>query len=163
MLLAADGQPFAERGECTAAPVTLSELPQHFVDAALSMEDRRFYSHLGVDPLGILRAVRRNYQAGGHREGGSTITQQLVKMSYLSSAKTLERKAEEAMIAAWLETRLTKDEILERYLNSAYFGEGCFGVRAAAKHLFNKPVGELTVAESALMVALLRAPTQLGQ
>ncbi len=162
VLIAADGQRFAERGECVAEPVTLSELPPHFIDAALSMEDRRFYSHLGVDPLGILRAARRNYEAGSHREGGSTITQQLVKMSYLSSAKTLERKAEEAMIAAWLETQLSKDVILERYLNSAYFGEGCFGVRAAARHLFDKPVGELTIPESALMVALLRAPTQLA-
>jgi penicillin-binding protein 1A len=162
VLIAADGQRFAERGECVAEPVTLPELPQHFIDAALSMEDRRFYSHLGVDPLGIIRAARRNYEAGSHREGGSTITQQLVKMSYLSSAKTLERKAEEAMIAAWLETQLSKDDILERYLNSAYFGEGCFGVRAAARHLFDKPVGELTIPESALMVALLRAPTQLA-
>jgi penicillin-binding protein 1A len=162
VLIAADGQRFAERGECVAEPVTLAELPQHFVDAALSMEDRRFYSHLGVDPLGILRAAHRNYEAGRNREGGSTITQQLVKMSYLSSAKTLERKAEEAMIAAWLETQLSKDDILERYLNSAYFGEGCFGVRAAARHLFDKPVGELTIPESALMVALLRAPTQLA-
>ena len=162
VLIGADGQPFAERGDCVAEPVRLSELPRHFIDAALSMEDRRFYRHLGVDPLGILRAARRNYEAGGHREGGSTITQQLVKMSYLSSAKTLERKAEEAMIAAWLETRLSKDEILERYLNSAYFGEGCFGVRAAARHLFNKAVGDLTVPESAFMVALLRAPTQLA-
>jgi penicillin-binding protein 1A len=162
VLLAADGQPFARRGDCIAAPVALTELPRHLIDAALSMEDRRFYRHLGVDPLGILRAARRNYETGSHREGGSTITQQLVKMSYLSSAKTLERKAEEAMIATWLETRLTKDQILERYLSSAYFGEGCFGVRAAAQHLFNKPVGELTIAESALLVALLRAPTQLA-
>jgi len=162
VLIGADGQTFASRGDCVAGPVALHELPQHFVDALLSMEDRRFYSHFGVDPRGILRAARRNYKAGGRREGGSTITQQLVKMSYLSSAKTLDRKAEEALLAAWLETRLTKDQILERYLNSAYFGEGCFGVRAAARHLFGKPVEALSVPESALMVALLRAPTQLS-
>jgi penicillin-binding protein 1A len=161
VLLAADGKPFAKRGDCMAAPVTIDELPQHFIDALVAMEDRRFYSHLGVDPFGILRAARRNYAAGGTREGGSTITQQLVKMSFLTSARTLERKIEEAMLAIWLELRLSKAEIIERYLNSAYFGEGCFGVRAAARHFFNKPVGELDLWESALMVALLRSPTQL--
>ena len=162
VLLTADGQPFAKRGDCMAAPVTIDELPQHFIDALVAMEDRRFYSHLGVDPFGILRAARRNYAAGGTREGGSTITQQLVKMSFLTSAKTLERKIEEAMLAMWLELRLTKAQIIERYLNSAYFGEGCFGARAAGKHFFNKPVGELDLWESALMVALLRSPTQLA-
>lgn len=161
LLLDAKGQPFAKRGDCVAAPVTIAEMPRHLVDALVAMEDRRFYSHLGVDPLGIFRALRRNYAAGGTREGGSTITQQLVKMSYLSSKRTMERKVEEALLAAWLEMRLSKDEILERYLNSAYFGEGCFGVRAAAKHFFGKPVGEVTVPEAALMVALLRSPTQL--
>ena len=161
VLIDAKGQPFAKRGDCVAAPVTLAELPPHMVDALVAMEDRRFYSHLGVDPLGIIRAMRRNYAAGGTREGGSTITQQLVKMSYLSNKRTIERKVEEALLATWLELRLSKDEILERYLNSAYFGEGCFGVRAAAKHFFNKPVGEVSVPEAALMVALLRSPTQL--
>ena len=162
VLLGADGQTFARRGDCMASPVTIDELPRHFIDALVAMEDRRFYSHLGVDPLGIMRAARRNYAAGGTREGGSTITQQLVKMSFLTSAKTLERKLEEAMLAVWLEMRLSKDQILERYLNSAYFGEGCFGARAAARHFFNKPVGELNLWESALMVALLRSPTQLA-
>jgi penicillin-binding protein 1A len=162
VLLAADGQPFAKRGDCMAPPVKIDELPRHFVDAVLAMEDRRFYSHFGIDPLGILRAAKRNYDAGGTREGGSTITQQLVKMSFLTSARTLERKLEEALLAMWLELRLTKDQILERYLSSAYFGEGCFGTRAAAQHFFNKPVGELNLWESALMVALLRSPTQLA-
>jgi penicillin-binding protein 1A len=161
VLLGADGQPFAKRGDCMAAPVTLDELPRHFVDALLAMEDRRFYSHIGIDPFGILRAVKRNYAAGGTREGGSTITQQLVKMSFLTSARTLDRKLEEALLAMWLELRLTKGQILERYLNSAYFGEGCFGVRAAARHFFAKPVQQLTLWESAHMVALLRSPTQL--
>ena len=161
VLLGDDGKPFARRGDCMAAPVTLAELPPHFVDALLSMEDRRFYSHIGIDPVGILRAIKHNYDAGGTREGGSTITQQLVKMSFLTRARTLDRKLEEAMLALWLELRLTKDQILERYLSSAYFGEGCFGVRAAAQHFFGKPLGELKLWESALMVALLRSPTQL--
>jgi penicillin-binding protein 1A len=161
LLLDARGQPFARRGDCVAALATLAELPRHLIDALVAMEDRRFYRHLGIDPLGIARAARRNYAAGGTREGGSTITQQLAKMSYLSSSRTVERKVEEALLATWLEMRLSKDQILERYLNSAYFGEGCFGVRAAAKHFFGKPVGEVTVPEAALMIALLRAPTQL--
>jgi 1A family penicillin-binding protein len=161
VLIDANGETFARRGDCVAAPVTIGELPRHFIDAVVAMEDRRFYSHAGVDPLGILRAAYRNYSAGGTREGGSTITQQLVKISYLSSARTMERKMEEALIATWLEMVLSKDQILERYLNSAYFGEGCFGVRAAVRHFFGKPVGEVTVPEAALMVALLRSPTQL--
>jgi penicillin-binding protein 1A len=161
LLVGSDRQIFAERGDCVAEPVTLKQMPRHLVDALVSMEDRRFFEHRGVDLRGILRAAMRNYHAGTAREGGSTITQQLVKMSFLSSAKTLERKVDEVLLAAWLELRLTKAQILERYLSSAYFGEGCFGVRAAAKHFFNKPVGELNVSESALLVALLRSPTQL--
>jgi penicillin-binding protein 1A len=161
LMLAADGVPFATRGDCVAELVTIGELPQHLIDAVLAMEDRRFYSHPGIDPIGVARATRRNYEAGAIREGGSTITQQLVKMSYLSSVKTLDRKIEEALVALWLEARLTKDQILERYLSSAYFGEGCFGVRAAAKHFFGKPASDLSLAESALLVALLRSPTQL--
>jgi penicillin-binding protein 1A len=161
LLIGADGRPFAKRGECVDRPVRLAELPPHFVDAVLSMEDRRFYSHIGLDPIGIIRAFLRNREAGSIREGGSTITQQLVKISFLSSARTLERKMEEALLALWLELRLSKGEILERYLSSAYFGESCFGLRAAAKHFFGKPVEALTVAESAFLVALLRSPSQL--
>jgi penicillin-binding protein 1A len=161
ILIGADGAVFARRGDCMAEPVTLQELPPHLVAAAIAMEDRRFYTHLGVDPLGIVRAAKRNFDAGSTREGGSTITQQLVKMSYLTSAKTLQRKIEEAVLAAWLEIRLSKEEIIERYLSSAYFGEGCFGVRAATRHFFDKDVGQLTVGESALLVSLLRSPTQL--
>ncbi len=162
VLISADGQPFAKRGECIDEPVTLNELPRHFIDAVLAREDRRFYSHIGIDPQGILRAASRNYRAGVIREGGSTITQQLVKISFLTSTKTFERKLEEALLAMWLEKRLTKNQILERYLSSVYFGKGCFGVRAAARYFFDKPVGELDVSESALMVALLRSPARLS-
>ncbi|WP_088346818.1 MULTISPECIES: transglycosylase domain-containing protein [Rhodomicrobium] len=162
VLIGADGQQFAERGECVAEPVKLAELPPHVVDAVLAMEDRRFYRHFGIDPKGIIRAAKRNYEAGSVRQGGSTITQQLVKISYLSSATTMQRKVEEALVALWLEMHLTKDQILERYLSSVYFGEGCFGLRAAARHFFDKPVGELNISEAALMVALLRSPTRLS-
>lgn len=160
-LISADGQLFAKRGECMAEPVTLDELPGHFIDAVLATEDRRFYSHVGIDPKGILRAASRNYKAGVIREGGSTITQQLVKISFLTSATTFERKLEEALLAMWLEKRLTKSQILERYLSSVYFGKGCFGVRAA-RYYFDKQAGELNVSESALMVALLRSPTRFS-
>jgi penicillin-binding protein 1A len=162
VLIGADGQPFAKRGECIAGPVTLNELPRHFIDAVLAREDRRFYSHIGIDPRGILRAVRRNYKAGVIREGGSTITQQLAKISFLTSRTTFGRKLEEALLALWLEKRLTKNQILERYLSSVYFGKGCFGVRAAARYFFDKPVGELNVSESSLLVALLRSPARLS-
>lgn len=162
IMLASDGQPFAKRGDCVADAVKLRELPPHLIDAVIAMEDRRFYTHWGVDPLGIMRAALRNYEAGTIRQGGSTITQQLVKMSYLTSVKTFDRKAKEALLSLWLEIRLGKNQILERYLSSAYFGEGCYGVRAAAEHFFDKPIGELSISESAFLVALLSSPTQLA-
>jgi len=162
VLMSAEDKQFAKRGDCVAAPVSIDQLPPHLIDALLAMEDRRFYNHFGVDLRGIIRAAVRNYEAGSIRQGGSTITQQLVKISYLSRVKTYNRKAREALLALWLEIRLSKDEILERYLSSAYFGEGCYGVRAAAMRFFNKPVGQLTIPESALLVALLSSPTHLS-
>ena len=162
VLYSADGRPFARRGGCVAEPVTLAEIPQHFIDALLSMEDRRFYYHLGVDPIGLARAARHNRGAGRIVQGGSTITQQLIKYSLLSSERTLERKKKEAWLALALELRLSKDEILERYLSSAYFGKGCFGLRAAARQYFGKPVSALTLPESAYLVALLKSPTYLA-
>jgi penicillin-binding protein 1A len=162
VLLNADGQPFARRGGCVDESVKLSDVPQHFIDALLSMEDRRFYSHAGVDPLGIARAAYRNWKAGYVVEGGSTLTQQLVKFSFLSNDRTVDRKRTEIVLAAWLELMLTKEQILERYLSAAYLGEGCFGLRAAAKHYFDKPVPGLTLPESAMLVALLKSPTSLS-
>ncbi len=157
-----DGKPFARRGGCVAEPVTLSEVPEHFVDALLSMEDRRFYYHLGVDPIGLARAMLENRAAGRVVQGGSTITQQLVKYSLLSADRTMERKKKEAWLALALELRLSKDEILERYLSSTYFGQGCYGLRAAAKQYFDTTVPELTVPQSAYLVALLKSPTSLA-
>jgi penicillin-binding protein 1A len=154
-----DGQPFARRGGCVAQPVSLAEVPQHFIDALLSMEDRRFYSHLGVDPIGLARAAIENRAAGRIVQGGSTITQQLVKYSLLSSDRTMERKKKEAWLALSLELRLSKDEILERYLSSTYFGDSCYGLRAAAKRFFQTSVSDLTLPQSAYLVALLKSPT----
>ena len=162
LLLTSAGVPFARRGGCVASRVTADELLKHFIDALLAMEDRRFYRHLGIDPVGILRAANVNVKAGRVVQGGSTLTQQLAKISYLSRARTLDRKLEEAIIALRLELALSKDQILERYLSKVYFGEGCYGLRAAARHYFDKPVATLTVSDSAFLVALLRAPTELA-
>jgi len=162
VLLASDGKPFAKRGGCYDTPVTSQELPQHFVDALLATEDRRFYKHFGIDPIGILRAARSNMQAGRVVQGGSTLTQQLAKISYLSSAKSMDRKLKEAIAVLRLEMALPKNEIMNRYLSRAYFGEGCFGLRAAARFYFNKSVSGLGVGESAALVAMLKSPTQLA-
>ncbi len=158
-----DGKIFARRGSCVDAPVRIKELPQHVIDAVLAMEDRRFYYHFGIDPQGILRAALNNYQAERIVEGGSTITQQLAKVSYLTSEKTFSRKLKEALLVLRLEMLLSKDQILERYLSVAYFGEGCHGLRAAARHYFKKQVDALTISEAALLVAYLRAPTRLAR
>ena len=163
VLYAADGRPFARRGGCVADPVTLSEVPPHFVDALLSMEDRRFYYHLGIDPIGLARAAQRNRAAGRIVEGGSTLTQQLIKYSFLSSDRTFDRKKKEAWLALSLELRLSKNEILERYLSSAYFGQGCYGLRAAARQYFDKGVTALAVPESAYLVALLKSPSYFAE
>jgi penicillin-binding protein 1A len=157
------GNVFARRGGCVAEPVSLDEVPQHFIDALLSMEDRRFYYHFGVDPIGLARAAMENQAAGRIVQGGSTITQQLVKYSLLSSDRTMARKRKEAWLALSLELRLSKDEILERYLSSTYFGQGCFGLRAAAKKYFDAPVSDLTLPQSAYLVALLKSPTAFNR
>ena len=162
VLLASDGKPFAKRGGCYDTPVTSQELPGHFVDALLATEDRRFYNHFGIDPVGIVRAARTNMQAGRVVQGGSTLTQQLAKISYLSSEKSMDRKVREAIAVLRLELALPKNEIMNRYLSRAYFGEGCFGLRAAAKYYFNKSVSKLGVGESAALVAMLKSPTQLA-
>jgi 1A family penicillin-binding protein len=155
--------PFARRGGCVAEPVKYAEIPQHFVDALVSMEDRRFFLHPGIDPIGLARAAQANRAAGHIVQGGSTLTQQLIKNAYLSSERTFERKEKEAWMALALELRLSKQEIFERYVSSAYFGEGCFGLRAAAKRYFDTPVQKLTLPQSAYLVSLLKSPTALRQ
>lgn len=161
VLLDDQGKTFARRGGCVAEPVKYTEIPQHFVDALVSMEDRRFFLHPGIDPIGLVRAAQANRAAGHIVQGGSTLTQQLIKNAYLSSERTFERKEKEAWMALALELRLSKQEIFERYVSSAYFGEGCFGLRAAAKRYFDTPVGKLTLPQSAYLVALLKSPTSL--
>jgi penicillin-binding protein 1A len=139
--------------------VPLAQIPTSLRDAILATEDRRFYSHWGVDPIGIGRAVYQNYRRRRIVEGGSTITQQLTKVLFLTPDKSLERKLKEAILAIELERRYSKDRILEMYLNQVYFGHGAYGVEAAARTYFGKSVSELSVRESALLAGLPRAPT----
>src|SRR3989475_3748173 len=139
--------------------VPLAHIPQTLRDAIIATEDRRFYSHFGVDPIGVARAVYQNYRRGRFVEGGSTITQQLTKVLFLTPDKSLERKMKEAALALELERRYSKDRILEMYLNQVSFGHGAFGVEAAARTYFGKSVSELDVREAALLAGLPRAPS----
>lgn len=160
-LLAADGTPIARAGAIVDAPVKVSALPKHVTGAFLAIEDRRFYSHWGVDPRSVGRAVWSNV-TGGRTQGGSTITQQLAKFTFLTPKRTLGRKAREALIAFWLEAWLTKDEILERYLSNAYFGDNTYGLRAASLHYFYRQPEKLTPAQAAMLAGLVQAPSRLA-
>jgi penicillin-binding protein 1A len=139
--------------------VPLTQVPQVLRDAVVATEDRRFYSHWGVDPIGIARAIVQNYRRGRIVEGGSTITQQLAKVLFLTPDRSLERKLKEAVLAVELERRYPKDRILEMYLNQIYFGHGAYGVEAASRTYFGKSVSELNVREAALLAGLPRAPS----
>ena len=161
MLEAADGTPLGGGGTY-AGPVQAEEIPPEMIEAIVAVEDRRFYEHLGFDPIGILRAAWRNARAGGVVEGGSTITQQLAKVLFLDPERTMRRKLQEALIATWLDLRLSKEEILVKYLDSVYFGAGATGISAAARIYFDKPVRDLTLAESAMLAGLVRAPSRLN-
>jgi 1A family penicillin-binding protein len=138
--------------------VSLSQIPKPLRDAVIATEDARFYSHHGVDPTGIARAIYQNFRRGRIVEGGSTITQQLAKVLFLTPDKSLERKLKEAALALLIERRYSKDRILELYLNQIYFGHGAFGIEAAAQTFFGKSVGNLTLSESALLAGLPKAP-----
>ena len=158
----ASGKAYVRRGDFKDRPVDVKELPPYVLDALLSTEDRRFYSHWGVDPQGLMRAAVANAKAGGVRQGGSTITQQLAKTSFLSLERSYRRKAQEVLIAFWLETWLTKDEILSRYLSSVYFGEGAFGLRAAARTYFDRVPRDLTLPQAAMLAGIIKAPSAMA-
>jgi penicillin-binding protein 1A len=162
VLVSADGKPFARRGALKDRPVDVTALPPHVAAAFVAIEDRRFYKHFGVDLVGVARAMATNIRERRVRQGGSTITQQLAKTAFLSPERTLRRKVQEAFIAFWLEARLTKAEILSRYLSSVYFGEGVYGLRAASRHYIAKPPEQLTLGESALLAGLVKAPSALN-
>jgi penicillin-binding protein 1A len=161
-ILSADGETIARRGAIIDRPVAVAELPPHVWRAFLAIEDRRFYSHIGVDPWGMARAMVRNLRAGRVREGGSTISQQLAKTSFLSPDRTAGRKIQEALIALWLEVWLSKDEILGRYLSNVYFGDNVYGLRAAARHYFNTDPEHLTVPQAAMLAGIVNAPSRLA-
>ncbi|WP_238995311.1 transglycosylase domain-containing protein [Sphingomonas solaris] len=162
LLVSADGVPIARRGAVKERPVVASDLPKYVPGAFVAIEDRRFYSHWGIDPRGILRAAWTNLRAGGVVQGGSTITQQLAKTAFLSADQNMGRKARELLIAFWLEAWLTKDEILSRYLSSIYFGDGVYGLRAAARHYFDVPPERLSVAQAAMLAGMVKAPSRLA-
>lgn len=161
-LLAWDGTPIARNGAVVDRPVKVQDLPPHVVQAFLSIEDRRFYTHWGVDPRSIARAIWSNTFGSGIQQGGSTITQQLAKFTFLTPEKSLTRKAREALIAFWLEGWLTKDEILERYLSNAYFGDNVYGLRAASLHYFYRQPERLTLSQAAMLAGLVQAPNRLA-
>ncbi len=154
------GNPIGSRGIKHNDSIPLEDFPDNLIKATLATEDRRFYDHFGIDIAGTARALVTNAQAGGVRQGGSSITQQLAKNLFLSNERTIERKVNEAFLAVWLETRLTKNEILKLYLDRAYMGGGTFGVDGAAHFYFNKSARDVNLAEAAMLAGLFKAPTK---
>nr|WP_246557022.1 PBP1A family penicillin-binding protein [Bradyrhizobium liaoningense] len=154
------GNPIGSRGIKHNDSIPLEDFPDVLIKATLATEDRRFYDHFGIDIAGTARALVTNAQAGGVRQGGSSITQQLAKNLFLSNERTIERKVNEAFLAIWLEWRLTKNEILKLYLDRAYMGGGTFGVDGAAHFYFNKSARDVTLAEAAMLAGLFKAPTK---
>lgn len=157
-----DGSILAQRGEMAGANVSLKDLPPYLPKAFIAIEDRRFYSHFGIDPVGILRALVTNVLHRGVSQGGSTLTQQLAKNLFLTQERTMQRKLQEAELAIWLERKHSKDEILELYLNRVYFGSGAYGVEAAAQKYFGKSAKNVTIAEAAMLAGLVKSPSRLA-
>ncbi|MGP1397440.1 MAG: transglycosylase domain-containing protein [Inquilinaceae bacterium] len=159
-VLASDASQVARFGDLTGDAFSVAELPPHLIDAVLAIEDRRFYSHPGIDPIGIVRAMVANWRAGRTVQGGSTITQQLAKNLFLTPERTLRRKVQEALLAVWLDATYTKDDILTAYLNRVYLGAGAYGVDAAARTYFGVPATDVTLHQSAILAGLLKAPSR---
>lgn len=159
-VLANDGTVIGRYGDLKGNSLSIDDIPTHMIDAVLSVEDRRFYHHFGIDPIGLARAIYVNLRSSDRTQGGSTITQQLAKNLFLTQDKTYKRKIQEALLALWLEKELTKDEILMAYLNRVYMGAGTYGIEAATRVYFNKPVKNLTLFESATLAGLLKAPSR---
>jgi penicillin-binding protein 1A len=160
-ILASDGSLIANRGETGGRTVTLKELPPHLPKAFVAIEDRRFYDHFGIDPVGIIRAMVRNVTSRS-MQGGSTLTQQLAKNLFLTQERTASRKIQEAILALWLERNYSKDELLELYLNRVYFGSGAYGVEAAAQRYYGKSARHVTLSEAAVLAGLVQAPSRLA-
>lgn len=161
-IAAMDGSIIATRGEMPGANVSLKDLPPFLPKAFIAIEDRRFYSHFGIDPTGIARAVVANLMHRGVSQGGSTLTQQLAKNLFLTQERTLQRKLQEAELALWLERKYSKAEILELYLNRVYFGSGAYGVEAAAQRYFGKSAKNISLPEAAMLAGLVKSPSRLA-
>ena len=159
-ILADDGSLLSEIYIENRVPVSINDMPPDLLTAIITTEDRKFFTHSGIDVKGILRAAVRDLMAGEFVEGASTITQQLAKTLFLTSQKTLIRKLQEAVLAFQIERRYTKNEILELYLNQIYLGSGAYGVSSAASLFFGKPLADLSLAECALIAAMPRAPSR---
>jgi len=160
-LLDRENRKIAEFGDVYGVPVQLNQLPKYLPDAVVATEDRRFYNHYGIDPIGLLRAMVKNVVAGRVVQGGSTISQQLAKNVFLTHQRTLKRKVQEFLLALWLEATFSKEHILTLYLNRVYFGAGAYGVDAAARRYFSKPAAKVNLAEAAMLAGLLKAPSRL--
>ncbi len=156
------GHTLTTRGDMGGVAVPLRELPSYLPKAVIAIEDRRFYSHPGLDPIGLARATAANIVHRGVAQGGSTITQQLAKNLFLTQERTIQRKVQEAALALWLEHKFSKKQILELYLNRVYFGAGAYGVEAAAKRYFGKSARQVTLAEAALLAGLVKSPSRLA-
>ena len=159
-VLAADGGTIQRYGDIYGTTINAADLPPYLINAVIATEDRRFFSHFGIDPIGLLRAAFVNFQAGRVVQGGSTITQQLAKNLFLTPDRTMGRKIQEAMLALWLERTYSKNQILTAYLNRVYLGAGTYGVDAAAQTYFNKPATEVNLREAAILAGLLKAPSR---
>ncbi|TMJ32453.1 MAG: penicillin-binding protein [Alphaproteobacteria bacterium] len=157
-----DGRPLVSRGEMSGTDVSIKQLPPYVPKAFVAIEDRRFFNHFGVDPVGLGRAMLANVLRRHVSQGGSTITQQLAKNLFLTQERTLWRKMQEVVLALWLERKLSKSEILELYLNRVYFGSGAYGVEAAAQRYFGKPAAQLKIAEAATLAGLVKSPSRLA-
>ncbi len=156
------GNEVGSRGIKHNDSIPLEDFPDHLIKAVLATEDRRFYEHFGIDPSGTFRALLSNARAGSVVQGGSSITQQLAKNLFLNNERSIERKVKEAFLAIWLETRLSKNEILKLYLDRAYMGGGAFGVDAAAQYYFNKSARDVNLAEAAMLAGLFKAPSKFA-
>jgi penicillin-binding protein 1A len=161
-IMGSDGALLANRGDTGGAAIRIADLPQYLPKAFIAIEDRRFYSHWGVDPQGIGRALLRNVAGRGGIQGGSTLTQQLAKNLFLTQERTISRKIQEAILALWLEHKYSKDQILELYLNRVYFGSGAYGVEAASQHYFGHSAKTATLLESVVLAGLMKAPSKLA-
>ncbi len=159
-VVASDGGQIARYGDMTGDMVQASALPKHLTQAVMAIEDRRFYHHYGIDPIGVARALWVNYRAGRAVQGGSTITQQAAKNLFLTPERTVRRKIQEAILAVWLEMNFSKDQILTAYLNRVYFGSGTYGIDAAARAYFGVPATDVNLEQAAILAGLLKAPSR---